>query len=64
MTKILIGKKAICEYLKIGKSTLDKLITEGLPIDRGAGGLRTHIELLDDYFKKRIETASRNHKKN
>lgn len=52
---ILIGRKAICEYLGIGRRLFYMLVKEGAPIVKAAGGWRSHKDLLDEYFKKTIK---------
>ena len=53
-SKVLIGRKSICDYLKIGNRLFYELVAEGAPISKGAGGWRSHGELLEEYFKHTI----------
>jgi hypothetical protein len=54
-SKVLIGRKAICDHLGIGRRLFYELIKEGAPISKGAGGWRSHVDLLDSYFRATIE---------
>jgi hypothetical protein len=53
--KVLIGRRAICEFLGIKLRLFYALIDEGAPITKGAGGWRSHKELLEQYFKQTIQ---------
>ncbi len=45
---------SLCDYLQIGNKVFYELIREGAPIKKGPGGWWSHIELLDEYFKRLI----------
>lgn len=61
--KVIIGQKAICEHLRIGKRVFYNLIQSGAPIMKGVCGWQTHIDLLEQYFKQQIESAQVKSKK-
>jgi len=54
-SKVLIGTKAVCDYLAISRPTMYKLIEEGAPIRKGVGGWWSHADLLDEYFKRQLQ---------
>lgn len=54
MGKTLIGIKKITEYLEVSKAIFYQLVSEGMPAAKGAGGWRTHTDLLDEYFKESV----------
>lgn len=56
-SKLLIGRKAICNYLRIGNRLFYELVAEGAPISKGVGGWRSHGELLEEYFKREIKAS-------
>jgi len=50
-SKALIGRKAICDFLKISPNTFYKLVQEGLPAVRRAGGTWTaHADDIEAFF--------------
>lgn len=56
-SRVLFGAKAICAHLGVGKNVFYQLVGEGMPVCRGAGGWQAHADILDEYFRSRIETA-------
>jgi hypothetical protein len=61
--KILIGQKAICEHLRIGKRGFYSLQRSGAPIVKGIFGWQTHVDLLDEFFLRQIESIQLKSKK-
>jgi len=51
-SKVLIGRKAICNYLDISKNTFYALIEAGLPAAKRAGTWVSHADVLEEYFRK------------
>ena len=51
---ILVGRKAITEYLGIGVGRLDKWRARGLPVykDSDGGLLYAHKDNLSEFFKR------------
>ena len=62
-SKVLIGTKAICGHLKIGRRLFYELIGAGAPIAKGPGGWTSHKDLLDKYFQVQILDAMPKEKK-
>lgn len=56
--KVLIGRKAICAYLGVGKNLFYPLVEEGMPVKKGIGGWRSHSMLLDEYFMGLIRDSA------
>ena len=50
--KVLIGVKAVTEYLSISEPTFYKFINLGLPAIVIDGRWYAHTDNIDDYFKK------------
>ena len=55
-SRVLIGRKAICNYLNISKNTFYDLVAAGLPAAKKAGTWISHMDALEEYFR---ETATR-----
>lgn len=51
-SKVLVGRKAICNYLDISKNTFYTLIKAGLPAAKQAGTWVSHVDVLEEYFRK------------
>lgn len=50
--KVLIGRQAIMDFLKINRTKFYRLKEAGLPIDKKDGGCWTaHTEQLEEWFK-------------
>ena len=50
--KILIGKKAILDYLQLSENTFFKFVKRGLPVRVIENRYYAHKENLDLYFQK------------
>jgi len=48
--KILIGRKVICDFLKVGKNVFYKLEEEGMPVVKRGGQWVAHKDRLNEYF--------------
>jgi len=51
-TKILIGKKAILDYLQLSENTFFKFVQRGLPVRVIENRYYAHTDNLDLYFQK------------